>query len=168
MMLTVKLLSSFFMLFCAQYLAQQTYDCSDGGCPDNIKCDPCGDCYIYCNSPGACKGMTVTCPGDHLCSIFCGSGNGDVPDATEACVGMTVYMPTCPKAGAASCLPDGVTYCAPSGINLGAEAAGQNMTVHNCLDGVCEFYACDTWNPPVSQCAEYSGLTCDGSGCPSQ
>lgn len=164
--LLVKLFLHLCLIFFARISAQQTYDCTYGGCPDSIKCDPCGDCTVFCNSAGACKGKTIYCPGDHLCSIYCGSYNGDIPEATEACMGATVYMPTCPKAGAASCLPDGQTYCAPSQIKFGAEAAGQNMTVHDCYDGVCSFFACDTWNPSISSCSDYSGMQCDGSGCP--
>jgi hypothetical protein len=94
--------------------AQQTYQCSGGNCPQTINCNPCGDCYVECNGPNACKGMTINCPGDHVCSVNCGfGGSGPIPSATYACAGMTINMPTCPKGMSL----DHLFVCVQGGVN---------------------------------------------------
>ena len=142
--------------------AQTFFNCDTepSSCGDTLECDQCGDCYVSCNAPGACAGKTLSCPLDHVCSVDCGYDqfSGDKPDSINACAGMTINNPTAPRAGSASCLPDGVTY-AGFGAQCGAPGSCANITLNNyCADTNCAFYACDTYSPnPEADCPDELG-----------
>ena len=85
----------------------------------------------------------------------------------NACANMVIQNPTAPKAGADSCLPDGVTYAGFRAM-CGAPGSCENVTLaNNCDYGNCNFFACDTQSPTFSSCSdEIDGVVCSGSGCP--
>ena len=147
--------------------AVQTWRCDSDpkSCPQVITCNPCSDCWVSCNKPGACVNKTVHASRDHVNNIEC--------TGTNACAGMKVYLADAPKLGKKSCLNPGQTYagnvimcrgsdsCSDMDVTQGGRCAGGQTRFNNGGPG-----GVDPSAIPDLKCKRCSSADPYTNGCP--